>query len=180
VTRHGFQPRSSRSKLAWTAWTASLAAACATANVQARAQDAHCAWLNEATASGILNGPVTLELETAPDDRAICVFTHAKSAKDYSALRIMVQPLADVEKAIPAHKSMCTSRPTAVKAIGNEAISCSADVGYSRGEQVIGRVRDRLFVVTVSSTMAKDPAMTRQLLRDKARMIAEQLAGALF
>jgi hypothetical protein len=53
-------------------------------------------------------------------------------------------------------------------------------VGYSRGEQVIGRVRDRLFIVTVSSTIAQDPSATRQLLQEKARTIAEQIAGALF
>jgi hypothetical protein len=53
-------------------------------------------------------------------------------------------------------------------------------VGYSRGEQVIGRVRDRLFIVTVSSTMAQDPSAARQLLQEKASTIAEQIAGALF
>jgi hypothetical protein len=141
---------------------------------------AHCAWLNDATASGFLNGPVTLDLETAPDDQSICVFTNLKTAKDYSTLRIMVQPLKAVNNAVASHKSLCTSAPVALKAIGNEAISCSADVGYSRGEQVIGRVRNRLFIVTVSSTIAQDPSATRQLLQEKARTIAEQIAGALF
>jgi hypothetical protein len=141
---------------------------------------AHCAWLNDATASGVLNGSVTLDLESAPDDQSICVFTNLKTAKDYSTLRIMVQPLKDVNNAVVSHKSLCTSAPVALKAIGNEAISCSADVGYSRGEQVIGRVRDRLFIVTVSSTIAQDPSVTRQLLQEKARTIAEQIAGALF
>jgi hypothetical protein len=141
---------------------------------------AHCAWLNDATASGLLNGPVTLDLETAPDDQSICVFTNLKTAKDYSTLRIMVQPLKDANNAVVSHKSLCTSAPVALKAIGNEAISCAADVGYSRGEQVIGRVRDRLFIVTVSSTIAQDPSATRPLLEEKARTIAEQIAGALF
>jgi hypothetical protein len=140
----------------------------------------HCAWLNDATASGVLNGPVTLDLETAPDDQSICVFTNLKTAKDYSTLRIMVQPLKDVDNAVASHKALCTSTPVALKAIGNEAVSCSADVGYSRGEQVIGRVRDRLFIVTVSSTVAQDPSATRQLLQEKARTLAEQIAGALF
>jgi len=140
----------------------------------------HCAWLNEATASGVLNGPVTLDLETAADDQNICVFTNLKTAQDYSTLRIMVQPLKDVSKAVASHESLCTSVPVALKAIGNEAVSCSADVGYSRGEQVIGRVRDRLFIVTVSSTIAQDPSAARQLLQEKARTIAEQIAGALF
>jgi hypothetical protein len=145
-----------------------------------RAEEGHCAWLNDATASGILNGPVSLDLETAPDDQTICTFTNLRTAKDYSTLRIMVQPLKDVTKAVESHESLCTSPPVALKAIGNEAVSCSADVGYSRGEQVIGRVRDRLFIVTVSSTMAQDPLMTRPLLKEKAKMIAEQVAGALF
>jgi hypothetical protein len=141
---------------------------------------AHCAWLNDATASGLLNGPVTLDLETAADDQSICVFTNLKTAKDYSTLRIMVQPLKDINNAVASHKALCTSAPVALKAIGNEAVSCSADVGYSRGEQVIGRVRDRLFIVTVSSTVAQDPSATRQLLQEGARTIAEQIAGALF
>jgi hypothetical protein len=144
-----------------------------------KAQD-HCAWLNEATAAGVLNGPVTLGLETTPDDQNICVFTNLKTGKNHSALRIMVQPLKDVSKAVASHESLCTSVPVALKAIGNEAVSCSVDVGYSRGEQVIGRVRDRLFIVTISSTMAHDPSATRKLLQEKARTIAEQIAGALF
>jgi hypothetical protein len=140
----------------------------------------HCAWLNDATASGVLNGPVTLNLETAAEDQNICVFTYLKAANDYSTLRIMVQPLKDTSKAVVLHESLCTSVPGSLKAIGNEAVSCAADVGYSRGEQVIGRVRDRLFIVTVSSTNAKDPSATRQMLQEKARAVGEQVAGALF
>ncbi len=165
-------------KRGWRQW--SVLAALVFVSAIGRAEEGHCAWLNDATASGILNGPVTLDLEPAPDDQTICVFTNLKTAKDYSALRIMVQPLKDTAKAVESHESQCTSPATALKAIGNEAVSCSADVGYSRGEQVIGRVRDRLFIVTVSSTMAQDPLMTRPLLKDKANMIAEQVAGALF
>jgi hypothetical protein len=166
------------SRKSWPQWM--LVATLIFASITCKAQDPHCAWLNDATASGVLSGPVTLDLETAPDDQTICTFTNLRTAKNYSALRLMVQPLKDTTNAIAPHESQCTSSPMAVKAIGNEAVSCSADVGYSRGEQVIGRVRDRLFIVTVSSTMAQDPMMTRQLLKEKARMVAEQLAGALF
>jgi hypothetical protein len=165
-------------KNAWLKW--SVMAGLVFALTTCRAEQGHCPWLNDATASGVLNGPVTLNLETAPEDQTICVFTNLRTAKDYSALRIMVQPLTDVTKAVASRESQCTSPAAALKAIGNEAVSCSADVGYSRGEQVIGRVRDRLFIVTVISTMAHDPLMTRPLLQAKARMIAEQVAGALF
>jgi hypothetical protein len=166
------------SKQAWLKWA--VVACLGAASAACKAQDEHCAWLNNATASGVLNGSVSLDLETAPQDQTICTFTNLRTAKDYSTIRIMVQPLKDMSNVVASHESQCTSRPTALKAIGNEAISCSADVGYSRGEQVIGRVRDRLFIVTVSSTMAQDPQMTRQMLKDKAHMVAEQLAGALF
>jgi hypothetical protein len=165
-------------KKAWLKWT--ILAGLILGSLVSQAQEGHCAWLNDATASGVLNGPVALDLETAPDDQTICVFTNMRTAKDYSALRIMVQPLKDLTNAVTPHESQCTSPAVTLKAIGNEAASCSADVGYSRGEQVIGRVRDRLSIVTVTSTMAQDPLMTRPLLKEKARMIAEQLAGALF
>jgi hypothetical protein len=166
------------SKRAGLKWT--VVAALVLVSAVCKAQDAHCAWLNDATAAGVLNGKVNLDLETAPDDATICTFTNLRTAKDYSTIRIMVQPLKDTSNAVAPHESLCTSPAVAVKAMGNEAVTCSADVGYSRGEQVIGRVRDRLFIVTVSSTMAHDPEMTRQMLKDKAHMVAEQLAGALF
>jgi hypothetical protein len=144
----------------------------------------HCAWLNDATASGVLSGPVVLTLETGADDLAVCTFTYQKTPIEYSALRIQVQPVKDpskdLTKAVSSHEVQCTSTATALKAIGNEAVTCSADVGYARGEQVIGRVRDRLFIVNVSSSAAQDPTMTRALLQEKVRLIAEQVAGALF
>jgi hypothetical protein len=147
---------------------------------RAESEQGHCAWLNAATASGFLNGPVTLDVRAASDDQGTCVFTDQKTAKGSATLRIMVEPLKEVAHAVASHESSCTSASVPIKGIGNEAVSCSADVGYSRGEQVIGRVRDRLFIVTVSSTIAKDPAMTRPLLQQKARDIAEQIAGVLF
>jgi hypothetical protein len=165
-------------KKRWLKWA--VVASVVIVSATCSAQESHCAWLNDATAAGVLNGNVNLDLEAAPDDQTICTFTNLRTAKDYSTIRIMVQPLKDTSNAVTPHESQCTSPAVALKAIGNEAVSCSADVGYSRGEQVIGRVRDRLFIVTVSSTMAQDPLMTRQLLKDKAHMVAEQLAGALF
>lgn len=168
-----FQIKTSWLKWIVFAWLAMIATA-------SHAQDPHCAWLNDATASGVLNGPVTLTLETAPNDQALCVFTTGKTVKDYSTLRIAVQPLKGSAEALHSHASLCTSQPTALKGIGNEAMACSADVGYSRGEQVIGHARDWLFIVTASSTMAQSPTMTRPLLQEKAKMIAEQVAGALF
>ena len=47
-------------------------------------------------------------------------------------------------------------------------------------EKVVGRVRNQAFVVSVSSTLQNDPAMTLEMRRDKANLIAEQVAGILF
>ena len=48
------------------------------------------------------------------------------------------------------------------------------------GEQVIGRVRDQVFTVTITTSARNDPSMSRDALREKTRNIAEQVAGALF
>jgi hypothetical protein len=46
------------------------------------------------------------------------------------------------------------------------------------GEAVVGRVRDSVF--RVSTTSRNDPDMTREVLEQKTRNIAEQVAGSLF
>jgi hypothetical protein len=47
-------------------------------------------------------------------------------------------------------------------------------------EMVVGRVRNQAFVVSVSSSMLKDPSMTQEMRREKANLVAEQVAGILF
>jgi hypothetical protein len=65
-----------------------------------------------------------------------------------------------------------------VKAVGNEAVACTADEkpGWL-AEQVVGRVRDQAFLVRVGSN---DRAAAPKDLREKARGVAEQVAGYLF
>jgi hypothetical protein len=52
--------------------------------------------------------------------------------------------------------------------------------GHIYGEQVIGRVRDQIFTVTITTSARRDPSMPREALEEKTRNIAEQVAGALF
>jgi hypothetical protein len=47
-------------------------------------------------------------------------------------------------------------------------------------EKVVGRVRDQAFVVSVDATAPDNPAMTQKMRREKAQLVAEQVAGALF
>ena len=119
-----------------------------------------CPWLNAATAGGVLGGEVTSHI-----DGNICVFTH-----NSSQLRIEVQAVN-----LP-YKASCEPNPTPLKAIGNEGLACSVDdKSGSISEQVVGRVRDRAFFIRLTSNN-----IARAALREKARSVAEQVAGILF
>jgi hypothetical protein len=131
-----------------------LAAAC-------RAEEA-CPWINGATAAGVLGGDVRLDKSDT-----VCIFTH-----DSSQLRIEVETVS-----LP-YKVKCEPSPTPLKGIGNEAAACSPEEKNGAvAEQVAGRVRDHAFIVRISTI---DRSIARATLRDKTRLIAEQVAGILF
>jgi hypothetical protein len=72
----------------------------------------------------------------------------------------------------------CNSKPVALNAIGNEAMSCSIDAENGQhAEQVAGRVRDRVFLIMVRTA---DASPGQSVLREKARGVAELVAGNLF
>jgi hypothetical protein len=76
-------------------------------------------------------------------------------------------------KDFPSYAARCHSTAVPLKAIGNEALACSDD----STDQIVGRVRDRAFVVRISigNRSAKPGALS-----EKARKVAEQVAGILF
>lgn len=125
-----------------------------------RAQNA-CPWLNAATAGGILGGPVTASVKPT-----VCEFVRHLGSNE-STLRI------EVQKKPASLAAKCDSTGTPIKAIGNEALACTA----GSFEIVIGRVRDQRFAVSIG---ASDPSVDRATLQEKARKVAEQLAGNLF
>ena len=138
-----------------------------------------CPWLNEATAGGALGGPVTVSItHTGKDnDDANCEFTHREGSV-VMTLRIEVETMAAPAAAYRSFTARCTPDAQPLRAIGNQAIVCSL-AGKKReiSEQVIGRVRDRAFVVRVTSST---DSLERTTLRTKARRVAEQVAGFLF
>jgi hypothetical protein len=142
-----------------------------------------CPWINEATASGALDGAVTaivIHPEMSKDaDVATCVFLHQSGATGIE-LRIEVEALSAAPGAYAAYTERCGADGVALRAIGNEAEMCShADKKRKQwvSEQVVGRVRDHAFTVRVSSNAASPD---RKVLREKAQKMAEQLAGYLF
>jgi hypothetical protein len=138
-----------------------------------------CPWLNVATASGVLNGPASLEVEKRAANETVCLFRYQKEGTAY-LLQISVRAQQDVNKGYTLDASQCTSAATQLRAIGNEAILCADDRKDSHGDEVIGRVRDSLFTVAISTSSRNDQTMTREALGEKAQSIAEQVAGALF
>jgi hypothetical protein len=127
--------------------------------------DQSCPWLNDATAAGILGGPVQCKATATT-----CDFVGQQSHAQYR-LRIEVRTMAKVRKEFASYLSRCGRGATRLKAIGNEAYVCPRD------RSVIGRVRDQVFSIRVSTTAPSVPAA---VLEEDAQRVAEQVAGNLF
>ena len=130
-----------------------------------------CPWLNAATAGGFLGGTTTVNVmhENANRDDAACAFTSATSE-----LRIGVETMDPPHSQYIKQAEQCGGDAMPLKAIGNEAVVCSPHPHTAR---VVGRVRNRIFTILINTS---DPSTTADLLREKARAIAEQVAGILF
>jgi len=131
----------------------------------AMAAEDQCPWLNAATAGGVLGGAVRVTVTPAS-----CEFVR-QTAGHEAVLRIEVG-------AASAPHAQCESHAESLKAIGNEAQACAwhGKDGWI-AEQVVGRVRDQAFLVRVSTN---DPSAAPKTLSEKARNVAEQVAGFLF
>jgi hypothetical protein len=129
-------------------------------SLTAAAED-RCAWLNAATAAGVLGGEVHMTVS-----QGSCEFVRQETS-----LRIEVG-------ATNTPHAQCGSPAEQLRAIGNEAQACAYQEkpGWI-AEQIVGRVRDQAFLVRISS---KDQSAAPKILREKARKVAEQVAGILF
>ena len=125
--------------------------------------DEPCPWLDAATASGVLGGPVAAKTTTTT-----CEFVRTES-KRRMKLRIEVhRSTAAREEWAHAH-THCGAAAEPLKAIGNEAFLCS------KTGEIVGRVRDAFFTVRIIT-----PDHTSAASQAKTKDIAEQVAGMLF
>jgi hypothetical protein len=145
-----------------------------TADAQAR-----CPWLNVATASGVLQGQAVLQVQYLSASETHCIFRYRAENAEY-VLQIAVKSQQDPTKGLALDGSECSAPGAPLRAIGNEAILCADDTKHARGEAVVGRVRDSLFRVVISTSSRSDSDMTREVLEQKTRNVAEQVAGSLF
>jgi hypothetical protein len=141
---------------------------------------ATCPWINAATAQGIVGGAVTATVKISEHGFGICNFSRQQKAAVHE-LRISVNSMTDVPKQFPIYLAQCPPKSTPLPTIGNEAVMCSIQgKGDEYVEMVVGRVRDRAFVVSVSSSIQNDPSMTPETRRGRVALVAEQVAGILF
>ncbi|MGB8769688.1 MAG: hypothetical protein WCC92_08735 [Candidatus Korobacteraceae bacterium] len=136
--------------------------------------------MNAATAGGILGGAVTATANVSDQGGGVCEFSLQQGAVLHQ-LRVSVGIMSDIPKQFPTYLAQCPSNSTPLGGIGNEAVICSVEAQPDQdAEQVVGRVRDQAFVVSVSSSVQNDPSMTPKMRREKANLVAEQIAGILF
>ena len=139
-----------------------------------------CPWINEATAHGILGGAGNMNANVSDQGFGVCTFSrHQGSA--VQELRIKVDLLTDVARQFPTYLEQCPAKSISLRAIGNEAVMCSVQAKDNQYEEiVVGRVRNQAFVVSVSSSVQADPAMTQEMRSEKAKLLAEHVAGMLY
>jgi len=136
-----------------------------------------CPWLNAATAGGFLGGEVTMSVTPlAPNGDATCEFALTQTAVA-SNLRIAVHTMSRPSQEYSAFVAQCDGARKSLQTIGNEAMYCAAK-GTPGKEQIIGRVRDRVFLMTI--TTAGPRRRDGSGPSDEAVNLAQQIAGALF
>ena len=140
-----------------------------------KAQDV-CTWVTTATVIDAPD-PAVSDVQTVVTNAGnICTFHYRKADSLYN-VQITIHTASGNSGDMAASEKQCGSDKTALTGIGNEAVLCGTG---ARGERVVGRVRDQVFVVNVSVKAAGDPTETAKSLGDKATLLAEQVAGNLF
>lgn len=135
-----------------------------------------CPWINATTVVDVPDPAVSDVQSAVTNGGDTCTFRYRKSDFFYS-VRIAIHTAAGDSQDVAANATQCASGGTPLAGIGNEAVLCNAG---PRGARVVGRVRDRIFVVNVSVKTAHGSTEMAKLLGDMATMMAEQVAGNLF
>jgi hypothetical protein len=141
--------------------------------------ESSCPWITKATAFGVLGVSEESPMASVSELNATaCNFAY-RDGKVTRELRITVEQAKEPGQTFNSYKVKCHQGGNPLYAIGNEAMICAADM-KGLGEQVIGRVRDNVFTIAITTSAEHDPAMSRDVLIEKANLIAEQVSGNLF
>lgn len=146
----------------------------------ARAEN-HCPWMTEATAAGLIGEDVSGMILAERGKPALCTFAE-RTNKPMRTFQISVETAPDGHNQyLAALRRACGSSSTPLSAIGNEAATCTRDRhGNLIQSLAVGRVRDQIFTVTLSTSVKDDPVLTPAMLKMKVGIAAEQVSGSLF
>lgn len=136
-----------------------------------------CPWINSATVAGASDVSISVDVQRSGSG-STCSFSYHQGTALHQ-VRIVVEDAGN-PSSLPLYRAQCATPETPLNGIGNEAVICRAKPRFPYAEQVIGRVRDRRFVVFVSSSSRPDTRVIADTIRNTATKIAEQVAGNLY
>jgi hypothetical protein len=135
-----------------------------------------CPWINTATVIDAPDSSVNEVQSTVANGGDSCLFHYRKADRLYS-MQVKIRTAAGNDHGIAADEAQCRSGKTALAGIGNEAVLCSTG---AHGERVVGRVRDKIFIIDVDVRVEHGSTEMTKSLGDIATLMAEQVAGSLF
>ena len=141
----------------------------------------NCAWLNAATAGGLLGGDVSMKVIHTNAADTTCEFL-LRGSSGASILQIAVHTMNAMHDEFRNYALECGNAQVALGGVGNEAIECLDSRSTPRTAKIISRVRERVFLLTwtTPASTANDTPEVEQEMKDKLRNVAEQVAGSLF
>lgn len=163
-------------------WIWVAVAACLTLLCNPCSAQSICPWLNTATASGVLGGTPTVQVDNPSSGSGTCLFQRQNETHT-DILRIAVisaEPMEKAQKEMKAYETSCTSSEAPLRGVGNEAILCISNTKASRGQLIVGRVRNNVFAVAISTGTGNISKVTQDTLAQRVEEIAKQIAGSLF
>lgn len=138
-----------------------------------------CPWINVATVTALTGAPVSLDPVKKTDEGGECLFRYANGKMAYR-VRVIDVSAAEGAVSLAPYESQCASKRTRLNGIGNEAFLCSAKPRLPYAAQVIGRVRNQVFIIDLPAGSMMEGSAKGSALRDQADAAAEQVAGNLF
>jgi hypothetical protein len=94
---------------------------------------------------------------------------------------ISVETVKDPHARVMSMAKGCKQPQEVLPAIGNEAYICTTEHGKEAvAERVVGRVREQVFAILISTTGKADAILSTQDLKGRISIASEQVSGNLF
>jgi hypothetical protein len=141
----------------------------------------NCPWINEATVSGLLDGPAVGAFnQGSVGQPATCNFVF-KTASGSRFFTINVETVQDAHARMMSLAKGCKEPQEVLPSIGNEAYICTTEHDKEAvAERVVGRVRDQVFTILISTAGKGDLLLSTQDLKSRISVASEQVSGNLY